>query len=256
MPKNLRISRSLVVLRLRRQLEHESYPRIQMGFIVALTGAAGFLWSFLLLHAGMGSMAWRYPLSLAGAYLVFLLLLAIWMQTKAGDYGDVPDFSNGGGSGDAPDPDLIGGGGDFSGAGASGSFDSPGSSSLLDSDGPSIRDVGGSALDLDELAIPIIAIALAVGLALASLYVVYLAPALFAELLFDGVLSYTLYRRLRKADDSHWLVTAIRRTALSFGLTAIFLMLIGIALTAYAPGARTIGEAMHGGGNPAAGANP
>ena len=252
-PRNLRISRSLVVLRLKHQLQRESYPRIQMGIIVALTGAAGFLCSFLLLHAGMDSMAMRYPLALAGAYLVFLLLLAIWMQTKASDYGDLPDFSNGGDFGDASLPDFIGGGGDFGGAGASGSFDSPGSPSLLDSDGSSIGDIGGSALDLDELAIPIIAILLAIGLALASLYVVYLAPSLFAELLFDGVLSYTLYRRLRKSDSSHWLVTAISRTALPFSLTALFLMLIGTAMAAYAPGARSIGEVVHHVGKLAAG---
>jgi hypothetical protein len=49
---------------------------------------------------------------------------------------------------------------------------------------------GGGAFDADELAIPLIALVLAIGLALASLYVVYMAPVLFAERLFDGVLSY------------------------------------------------------------------
>src|SRR6185436_19469789 len=100
-------------------------------------------------------------------------------------------------------------------------------------------------LDLDELAIPIIAIVLAIGLALASLYVVYVAPMLFAELLFDGVLSYTLYRRLRKADSSHWIITAMSRTAVPFALTAFFLFAVGAAMAVYAPGAHSLGEVVH-----------
>ncbi len=98
-----------------------------------------------------------------------------------------------------------------------------------------------------ELAIPILVAVLAVGLALASLYVVYLAPALFAELLFDGVLSYGLYRHLRKADGRHWLETAFRRTVVPSLLTAIFLAIVGAGVTAYAPGAHTIGAALHQG---------
>ncbi|MDP1792256.1 MAG: hypothetical protein Q8L12_16940 [Methylibium sp.] len=77
-----------------------------------------------------------------------------------------------------------------------------------------------------------------------QIYVVYVAPVLFAELLLDGALSYTLYRRLRAGDDSpHWFTTALRRTALPFALTAVFLAIVGMALSAYAPGARSLGEA-------------
>ncbi len=142
-------------------------------------------------------------------------------------------------------PIRTGGGGNFGGGGASASFDDAGASSLADS-GPlkAVGEAAGSAFDADELAIPLLAIALAVGLALASLYVVYLAPALFAELLFDGVLSYTLYRNLRRSDSSHWLATAVRKTALPFALTAVFLAIVGAAITGYAPGARSVGEAM------------
>jgi len=74
---------------------------------------------------------------------------------------------------------------------------------------------------------------------------VYLAPALFAELLFDGVLSYTLYRRLRTADSAHWLTTAFRRTIVPFALTALFLAIVGAAMGAWAPGAHTLGAVLH-----------
>ena len=38
------------IVRLQRQLEQDTYPRIQMGLIVALTGAAGWVVSVLLLY--------------------------------------------------------------------------------------------------------------------------------------------------------------------------------------------------------------
>ena len=98
--------------------------------------------------------------------------------------------------------------------------------------------------DADELAIPLLAIAFALGLALASLYVVYAAPMLFAELLVDGALSYALYRRIKAADSPHWLESAVRRTALPFVLTGVFVSITGAAMAAYAPGAHSIGQVM------------
>lgn len=254
MPRHIRLTRSLAIVRLQRQLEQDTYPRLQMGLIVALTGAAGWLLSVLLLALGMDQMALRYPAALAGGYLVFLGLLWLWLRTQAQDYNLLPDVvdlalprSGNCGAGEAPLPS--GGGGDFAGGGASGHFDA---STALPADEPgvlsSVGDAVGSVGDADELAIPLLAIALAIGLAFASLYVVYLAPALFAELLFDGVLSYTLYRRLRHADSSHWLSTAFRRTVLPFALTALFVALVGAGLAAYAPGAQTLGQALHAAG--------
>lgn len=244
----MRFTRSLAVFRMRRHLERESYPRIQMGLIVTLTGATGLLWSFLLLHSGVESMALRYPLALAGAYLVFLFLLWLWLRTRADDFVDLPDLTNlvpSRSTGNVIDS-IQGGGGNFGGGGANGSFFGQEPISMTDSEPlSSIGDAAGSAFDADELAIPIVAVLLAIGLALASFYVVYIAPVLFAELLIDGALSYTLYRRWRGVDHQHWLTTALRRTMLPFGLTAVFLALVGVAMAAYAPGARSIGEVMH-----------
>jgi len=254
MPRHIRLTRSLAIVRLQRQLEHGAYPRMQMGLIVALTGAAGWLGSAMLLHLGVDQMALRYPLALGGAYLVFLGLLWLWLRTQAQDYQDLPDlvdvdlpYSSDGGLDTVPLPRMHGGGGgDFAGGGASGSFDT---AQALPADEPgvlsSVGDAVGSVGDADEFAIPLLAILLAIGLALASLYVVYMAPALFAELLFDGALSYTLYRRLRRADSNHWLGTAFRRTVLPFALTAVFLTLVGAGLAAYAPGTHTLGQALH-----------
>jgi hypothetical protein len=115
---------------------------------------------------------------------------------------DIPDLSGlaPSGSGDCA-PAFEGGGGNFGGGGASGSFDRPASFAPIDSDSSPLAEATGAVGDADELAIPLIAIAFALGLALASLYVVYLAPMLFAELLVDGALSYALYRRIKAADS-------------------------------------------------------
>lgn len=246
MPRRLHLTRSHAILRLKRRLERDSFPRIQMSLIVGLTGAAGLLFSFILLQLGVTHMALRYPLALLMAYGVFLVLLWLWLRTKAEDYVDVPDLSRlmPGGPGDCA-PAFEGGGGHFGGGGASGSFDGPASFAPVESDASPLSDAASAVGDgADELAIPLLVVAFALGLALASLYVVYAAPILFAELLVDGALSYALYRRIKAADSPHWLESAVRRTALPFLLTGVFVSATGAAMAAYAPGAQSIGQVM------------
>ena len=270
--RSVRLTRSGAILHLQRRLQEQSYPRIQMGLIVAITGAAGLLCSYLMLQLGVASMTLRYPLALLGAYGVFLLLLWAWIRTQASDYvdaaADVADLASdavswprgggggvgGGGGGGGWKP---GGGGQFGGGGASASFEAPTSSlAALETSGASSSSVSsmpsglgeavGDAFSGDDIMIPLVVLLAAIGLALASLYVIYMAPALFAELLFEGTLSYSLYRHLRKGDEPNWLLTAVRKTALPFALTALFLAGVGAALGHYAPGAHTVGQALHG----------
>src|SRR5512139_1339298 len=246
MPRALHLTRSHATLRIKQRLERDAFPRIQMSLIVGLTGAAGLLFSFLMLEAGVTSMALRYPLALLMAYGVFLVLLWLWLRTKAEDYVDIPDFGDSvpSGSGDCA-PAFEDGGGNFGGGGASGSFDGPTSFAPVDSDSSPLAEAADALGDADELAIPLIVIAFVLGLALASLYVVYAAPMLFAELLVDGALSYALYRRIKATDSPHWLESAVRRTALPFVLTGVFVAATGAAMAAWAPGAQSIGQVIH-----------
>ncbi|WP_372659005.1 hypothetical protein [Hydrogenophaga sp.] len=247
-PRHRIFIRSQAIQRARRKLEAESYPRLQMTLIAALTGAFGLLSSFVMLRQGVESMALRYPLAVGLAYAMFLFLVWLWLRTNREDYADVPDLSpssgsGSGGSGEVGMPIRSGGRGDFGGGGASAQFDRAGSP-VADSPGLSsdLGDAAGAIAEADELAIPLLAVVLAVGLAVASLYIIYIAPALLAELLVDGALSYALYRYVRGDDPEHWLVTAVRRTALPFVFTAIFVAVAGAGMSAYAPGARSIGE--------------
>ncbi|ARV20697.1 hypothetical protein AEP_03780 [Curvibacter sp. AEP1-3] len=264
MTRHIRVTRYHAILRVQQHLETKSFPRLQMALLVALTGAGGWLCSALLLHAGMHSMALRYPLAVGAAYGFFMLLLWLWLRIDSRDFFDLPSPNwNGTGSSrhcaDAADlaaaPFKSGGGGDYAGGGASAPWDSPaldspalGSPSLPSTDTPGLfsglSDAAGSVSDADEIAIPLIAIVMAVGMALASLYVIYIAPVLFSELMFDGVLSYTLYRRLRTSDSPHWVQTAMRHTAVPFAVTALLLALVGLGLGLYAPGAHSLGQAL------------
>lgn len=207
------------------RLEAESFPRLQMTLLVVLTGGAGLLASFVLLRLGVDSMAVRYPLAVTVAYGVFLLLLWLWLRTKAEDYSEV----------ELPEPSGDGLGG------AKGAFDAPGDAA----ESSAIGDAASALSGADELTMPLFIVTALAAMAVASFYVVYIAPTLFAELLVDGALSYVLYRRLRQAERQHWLSTAVKHTAWPFAVAAILLALIGLALSSAAPGAHTLGEVLH-----------
>lgn len=241
------LTRARAVQRLKDRLERDSFPRFQMAMLVSLTGGFGLLVSFAMLQFGVDAMAVRYPLALAAAYLFFLFLIWLWLRTNAEDYLDVPDLTDLMPRPSKADglPDFkTGGGGDFSGGGGGATFDGP-TAAFHEADASPLGAVGeavGHAADADELAIPLIAIALAIGIAAASLYVVYIAPILFAEVLVDGALSYVLFRHLRGQDSSHWLSSAVRRTVGPFAVTALFLAAVGAAMSAYSPGAKSVGQ--------------
>ena len=233
--------RRRLIDRVRATLERDGYPRLQMLLLVTITGAAGFVASYALLRLGLTEMWLRYLAAFGLAYLVFLALLP----------------SRGSGCHDA----FAGQGGQFSGAGASGSFDSSqaagqGGSSAFEATrldtaataepngAASIGDGLGGIADADELAIPLAVLGLLLAFALSSLWIVYSAPILFAELLVDGALAASLYHRLRGIDARHWIETAVRRTAMPFAAAAVVTALIGFGMAQYAPGAHSVGDVL------------
>lgn len=248
--QRIRVGRAGMVIRTRRR-SRATRHRVQMSLVVALTGGAGFLASFLFLKAGMESMALRYPLAVLVAYLAFLFLLWLWLRSRRDDVAPedwvdlvpTPDADLGSPA-SLPGP-IRGGGGSFGGAGASGHYApampiDPGSNPLEDL--PLVGDAVGAAMDADEWAIPLLVILLVVCVAVASLYVVFLAPAIIGELVVDGALAYTLYRRLRRADTGDWLGAAVRSTVIPFAIVAVLLSVLGLAMQAVVPDADSIGD--------------
>ena len=215
-----------------------------MFLLVALTGASGFVASYILLHAGFVEMWHRYLVSFGVAYLMFLFLLWLWLKTRAEDYADLPDISGSPSSGSGSSGTCYSGkGGDFGGGGASASFDAPPESiSAISDSGSSVGDALGTVAEAEEFAIPLVVLILLGAMLFSSVVMIYSAPVLFAELLVDGVLSASLYRRLHGFETRHWLGTALRRTALPFALTAAIVSASGWGMALYAPEAHSIGD--------------
>jgi len=220
--------RSYAIKRAEQYLLRKDVPRLQMLMIVTATGAAGFLFSFALLHLGVETMWIRYPVAVAMAYSVFLLLLRLWLAYQsailAGDRG------GGGGVADLLDipVDQIADG-------------------LLQLGTDQAGDIGSGAgiadiFDLDEIVFLIVAVVAIIGALAASLYIVYMAPALFAEVLVDGFVVSCLYRRLRKGEPRHWIYGAVRRTWIPALVTVLLLGLAGYAMQTLAPTANSIGD--------------
>lgn len=221
--------REVEVKRLRRVLLRNSYPRLQMALIVVLTGAVGLLASFVLLHAAdLQTMTWRYPAAVAIAYAAFLGLLWVWLHGSADDVVETIESA----------AELLPSRSDTGVAAAD--FGTSGELGAgLDS-----GDVFG-VFGLDE-GLPLIVllafVALCFGLVAMACSVVWSAPVLFAELLFDGALALGLYRRLRAADRRHWLESAVRHTAWPFAVTLLSSLVVGALLQWYAPDAATLAQ--------------
>jgi hypothetical protein len=251
-----RTLRDRLVKHIGKTIERRGYPRLQMMLLVALTGGAGFLCSFALLHSGLDEMWLRYLICVGAAYVVFLVLLWFWLRSTVEDFQPLDAIDAASDLADLlPEKGLQasqwqGAGGKFGGGGGSGRFQeaTEGISEDVVETATPLEHAADAAGAADELAIPmfilVLVASLLAGILFVSFSIVYSAPALFAELLLDGVLATTLYRRLRKLETRHWLETAIRQTFKSFLLAALVLVFSGWLMALYAPEARSLGDVL------------
>ena len=247
---------------LERRLLRHGHPRLHASLILLLTGLAGFLVSFVLLHAGVSSMWLRYPVAILVAYCVFLLLLRLWLRLSRPrdldldnvvettvdviDSVEVRDSTEVSGIVSSPG---VSGDCHFAGGGSGGVWEESVSTVTTSQSVSTVtptNDSGSSGfsfdVDLDEAWLILVAIVALLGVATAALYVVYIAPALLAEILLDGVLTAALYKRVKTIEHRHWLRAALRRTALAAVLVAAFFTIAGYAMQKAVPEARSIGE--------------
>ncbi len=229
---------------IRRQLLKGGLPRFQMSLILLLTGLAGFLTSFSLLHLGIGQMWLRYPVAIFAAYCVFLLLLRVWLwlQDNRRSEMDLPgmDLDLSAGAENAVTSNFSGGG-DFGGGGAGGSW-GDGVSAASVSNNASISDSLSFDLDLEEIGLVILAVAALIGGILAAFYVIYIAPILLAEIFVDGVLLAGLYKKTKDLEKTNWLKTAVKKTLMPAILAFLLFTIAGFTMQKITPEARSIGE--------------
>ena len=217
-------ARAREIQRTRDRLQRHGAPRLEMASIVLVTAAAGLLASFLMLHAGVTSMAVRYPSAILIAYGLFLAQMAAWARWRDASMADPIEV-------------------------AEMAFDTLPSSPRGASGAASRVPGAGSSLDIGDAdlgfgAVLVLAAVACVAL-IASGWVVWTAPTLMAELAVDVAIAGGLYKRLRglPSEGAGWLVLRHTRWPLA-GLLAFFVAL-GIALETLAPGATTMLQALH-----------
>ncbi|HLA95296.1 MAG TPA: hypothetical protein VK612_06215 [Pyrinomonadaceae bacterium] len=217
---------------------HNQWPRLQIMIILALTGVAAFLISAVLLRLGVTQMVVRYPIAIAAAYGVFIMLIGFWLWLQREDVDmaesavEVLDFVDDGriaSSGsvnlsgmNTPTISSSGGGGGGSG------IDLPG----IDID-----------LDLDDLIWVVLALVVLIAGLLAIFYIVWIAPVLLTEVLVDGLLAAGLYKTVKNVEGRHWMTTVLRKTAIPAILALVFFSIAGFYVQKIEPKASSIGEA-------------
>lgn len=213
-------------------------PKFQMSLILLFTGLAGFLASYSLLHLNVTRMWIRYPIAILIAYGVFLLLLRLWLWMHGRDMDVDLDI-------DLELPVGESGSGEVSHLNSGADI---GDSHAVESVASSVNSSSGFSwssidfdLDLDDGWFVIIALIVIIGLLIASLYIIYIAPLLLAEILIDGVLLVGLYKRVKHIDQRHWMRTAIRRTIVPALLIAMLFSVAGFAMQRVVPEAHSIG---------------
>jgi hypothetical protein len=259
------VQREHAIQSVRTSLVRRSSPRMHMLGLVVVTGGVGFLASYTLLHAGLTSMALRYPIAAGIGYAAFLGLVRLWLRryrvtakatSKKSRYDfdlDVTEIPLDQLFSSAPDAadafDGFGGGGGFSGGGGGSGWGEPSRSvSAVAHASPPSGGSGGSSsgggwdLDVDEGALWLIPIAIIAAVVLCVVaYLLYLAPTLFAEMLLDAGLAAGLYRRLIRAERRSWLRTAVRSTVVPACFVAALLALAGTIMQGVYPDAVSIG---------------
>ena len=223
--------------------QKRSFPRFVLGLILITTGWTGFAVSFGLLHAGVYPMWVRYPLAVLVAYAVMLALVRLWIEIEQRRF-DPEDPVVREAMQRVDEQDLVA---DEDSAEAV--EQAPGVASKKKSGGLNPGGLDGCG-DLSgcvdvEGCVPLLLVGVVVGLIAVLAITLAGAPVLLAEIFLDAFLIGALYRRLRIPAKENWLATAVRKTWKSALITTALLGFGGAALQYLAPGARSIGQAVH-----------
>jgi hypothetical protein len=251
---------------LMRTLRAQHFTRLSMTLILVTCICLALLTTKGLLNLGLTEMWVRYVVALIVAYGAFFVGVWIWLhlspygrhlrsQRRDGDIadsfsGDIP-LPSGNARGGSSAPEFQGAGGNFDGGGAGGSWSVSDGSTSVDMPGGAgdkLGDIGG-ALDVggDEggCALVIAGIVLAIVLFAifgATFYIVYQAPAILAEVVFEVLLGSPLARGARALDSANWPAVLLAKTWKPFAIVAAFAIGFALYCNAQFPEVASVGE--------------
>ncbi len=232
-----------------------------MFVIVTATFLAGLLTTKLLMISGVDLLWLRYAIAVCAAYLTFLIIIRIWIWYVCS--GSVVEDSVDGidlfvRSIDKVEWTELGGGGQFGGGGASGTWEttdgvpvemeiSTAPTKFVSSSGGSDKsgclsfDIGG-----DEGCFVVILLAVFVGvLLIAGGYLIYAAPAILGETVFEALLAAALVRRTKKLAAAGWAGSIFQSTVWIFLAVLAFSIALGWYAQKSCPEARRIRDAIN-----------
>lgn len=231
--------------RLRQRLLAEHSARLVVLVAITLAAAIGFLVSAGALAIGVEQMAVRYLVAALAAYAAFLLLLNQWVRYRRRQLEpdlDLPDLGIDPAA--AVDAEALAfAGGETGGAGGGAEWDPASPQTHVAEQAAHGAMSEGVDLDLDELWWVVLVFAILLGGVFGVLYVLYLAPALLAEAVLDGIVATAVYRRLRRRDVNHWSVgMLLRRTWKPAAAVVASITLAGYLVQLFFPDADSIGD--------------
>ena len=222
-------------------------------------GTACFLaaWaaSAALMHAGVPTLALRWPLAVAGAYAVFIGLLGLWCRwllSRENADGDPGIDASPGRDGSNADPGFRSGeGGDFGGGGATGSWDGAGADpSAFDGAGQAAGATLEAAASADEGIVVVVPLAVvvgvaaliagALGVAVFGLFGIEVLLGVAVEIAFASAGGALAYRARREG----WLSHALTRTAWPMAVLLMLVALLGGVIDFWLPGADSLPQAV------------
>ena len=242
----------------RTDLTRRRWLRWHAFWLGTLCFLSGWAISTGLMHAGVERLSLRWGLALAGAYLIYLMLLRVlcaWLLSR--DEGDaelqldgIDALSPGRGEVTAPEVGC-GGAGDFGGGGASGSFDAADIGSTA---GDMASDVAGGVLEAagsaEEGIVVIVPLAVvigvaaliagALGVAVFGLFGIEVLLGVAVEIAFAAAGGALAFRAGREG----WLQHATTRTAWPMLAIALMCVVLGAAIDHWLPQANSLPQAI------------
>ena len=257
-------------------LEHRFFLRVHMTAMLTATILVGLATNLLLYRMRVTVFAIRYGIAVITAYAAFIGCIRLWLlyvgfrgRRRSGsgvdDWFDCVNFTGSGSSSGSSGGGVSfrGGGGKFGGGGASGSWASesdvrpaplvvapppPKSTSSVSSKSSSSSKSGGGGGggdDLGELILVLLIIALVIAVIASFVWIVWVAPTILGEVVFNAALAGALARHTHRATCGEWIGSVLKKTALPFAAILILSITMGWWAQHICPSALRLKDAFH-----------